>query len=173
MVLGFAAAVAVGTLLLRLPFATATGSTTWLEALFTATSAVCVTGLVVVDTGTHWSPFGQVVVLGLIQVGGLGIMTVATLLGLLISRRLGVASRLVAATSTRTVDLGDVRSVLVGVVRVSVLVEGAVAPLLVVRLVLGYGETWGRATWLGVFHAVSAFNNAGRRGGACTPRSPC
>jgi potassium uptake TrkH family protein len=160
-VLGFAAAIAVGTVLLRLPFATATGSTTWLEALFTATSAVCVTGLVVVDTGTHWSGFGQVVVLGLIQVGGLGIMTLATLLGLLISRRLGVASRLVAATSTRTVDLGDVRSVLVGVVRVSVLVEGVVAALLVLRLVVGYGETWGRATWLGVFHAVSAFNNAG------------
>src|SRR5690606_15853666 len=121
---------------------------------------VCVTGLVVVDTGTHWSAVGQVVVLVLIQIGGLGIMTLATLLGLLISRRLALGSRLVAATSTRTVDLGDVRSVLVGVVRVSLAVEAVTALALLLRLVTGYGEPWGRAAWLAVFHAVSAFNNA-------------
>ncbi|NCT91423.1 TrkH family potassium uptake protein [Cellulomonas sp. APG4] len=159
--LGFAAAIAVGTVVLRLPVASQDGPATWLEALFTATSAVCVTGLVVVDTATHWSGFGQVVILVLIQVGGLGIMTLATLLGLLISRRLGLGSRLVVAAATRTVDLGDVRSVLLGVVRVSLLVESVVAVVLTLRLWLGLGETPGRAAWFGVFHAISAFNNAG------------
>lgn len=160
-VLGFAAAVAVGTLLLRLPISAAGPTATWLEAVFTATSAVCVTGLVVVDTGTHWSGFGSAVILGLIQVGGLGIMTLATVLGLLISRRLGLASRLVAASATRTVGLGDVRSVLVGVVRITFLVEAATAVVLSARFWLGYDEPFTRALWLGLFHAVSAFNNAG------------
>ena len=88
-VLGFAAAVAVGTVLLSLPVASSGASADALVALFTATSAVCVTGLVVVDTATAWSPFGQVVILALIQVGGFGIMTLASLLALLVSRRLG------------------------------------------------------------------------------------
>lgn len=158
---GFAVAVVVGTLLLRLPVASTGRPASWLEALFTSTSAVCVTGLVVVDTGTHWSSFGQVVVLVLIQVGGLGIMTLATVLGLLISRRLDLGSRLVAASSTRTVALGDVRTVLVGVLRITVLVEVAVAVVVAVRLATAYSEPLGRAVWLGVFHAVSAFNNAG------------
>ena len=160
-VAGFAGAVAVGTLLLRLPIAASGPAATWLEALFTATSAVCVTGLVVVDTGTHWSGFGSAVILGLIQVGGLGIMTLATVLGLLISRRLGLASRLVAASATRTVGLGDVRSVLVGVVRITFLMEAATAVVLAARFWLGYDEPFTRALWLGLFHSVSAFNNAG------------
>lgn len=160
-VLGFAAAVALGTLLLRLPVASNGPASTWVEALFTATSAVCVTGLVVVDTATHWSPFGLGVILALIQVGGLGIMTLATVLGLLISRRLGLSSRLVAASSTRTVGLGDVRSVLVGVLRVTLAVEAVTAAVLTVRFATTYGQPPGRALWLGLFHAVSAFNNAG------------
>lgn len=160
-VLGFAAAIAVGTLLLRLPAASDGREATWLEALFTSTSAVCVTGLIVVDTASHWSTFGLAVILALIQVGGLGIMTLATVLGLLISRRLGLSSRLVAASSTRTVGLGDVRSVLVGVLRVTFVVEAAVAMVLALRFVAAYGEPPGRALWLGVFHSVSAFNNAG------------
>ena len=160
-VLGFAAAVALGTLLLRLPAASSGASATWVEALFTATSAVCVTGLVVVDTATHWSPFGLGVILALIQVGGLGIMTLATVLGLLISRRLGLSSRLIAASSTRTVGLGDVRSVLIGVLRVTLFVEAATAAVLAVRFMTTYEEPLGRALWLGLFHSVSAFNNAG------------
>ncbi|MCB7136238.1 TrkH family potassium uptake protein [Cellulosimicrobium marinum] len=158
---GFAGAVAVGTVLLLLPVAATGRAATPLEALFTATSAVCVTGLAVVDTGTFWSPFGQVVVLALIQVGGFGVMTAASLLGLLVSRRLDLRTRLVAAASTRSVGLGDVRSVLVGVVRVTVLVEGLVAVVVAARLVVGYGYAPGEAAWHGVFHAVSAFNNAG------------
>jgi trk system potassium uptake protein len=161
-VAGFAVAVLAGTLLLMLPVArVGPGGAPPLVALFTATSAVCVTGLVVVDTPTYWTTFGQSVVLGLIQVGGFGIMTMASLLGLLISRRLGLASRLVAAAETKSVGLGDVRSVLVGVARISLLVEAVTAALLAARFALGYGEPLPRAVWLGVFHAVSAFNNAG------------
>jgi potassium uptake TrkH family protein len=160
-VAGFAVAVVVGTLLLLLPAASTGAGPSLLEALFTATSAVCVTGLVVVDTATFWSPFGQVVILALIQVGGFGIMTLASLLGLLLSRRIGLQSRLVAATATRSVGLGDVRSVLVGVGGFTLVVEGVTAALLTVRFMTGYGHGLGDALWLGVFHSVSAFNNAG------------
>ncbi|OLT53430.1 ATPase [Cellulosimicrobium sp. CUA-896] len=158
---GFAATVAVGTVLLLLPVSATGRAPTLVEALFTATSAVCVTGLAVVDTGTFWSPFGQVVVLTLIQLGGFGVMTAASLLGLLLSRRLDLRTRLVAAASTRSIGLGDVRSVLVGVVRVTALVEGTVALVVAARLVVGYDVAPGTALWHGVFHAVSAFNNAG------------
>lgn len=97
-VLGLAVVVAVGTLLLSLPMATTAGTRTRFEdALFTATSAVCVTGLATVDTGAHWSTFGEVTILALIQVGGLGIMTVATLIVMLLSRALVSAY----ATSSR------------------------------------------------------------------------
>lgn len=160
-VTGFVGAILAGTLLLLLPVSWTDRAPTVVEALFTATSAACVTGLVVVDTGTFWSPFGQAVIAGLIQIGGFGVMTVATLLGLLVSRRLGVQSRIVAAESTRSVHLGDVRVVLLGAVRVTLVAEAAVAIVLALRLATAYGEPAGRAVWLGVFHSVSAFNNAG------------
>ncbi|CAA9419826.1 MAG: KtrAB potassium uptake system, integral membrane component KtrB [uncultured Quadrisphaera sp.] len=152
----------LGTALLLLPAArSGPGSASPLEALFTATSAVCVTGLAVVDTAGYWSGFGQAVILVLIQVGGFGIMTLASLLGLLVSRRIGVRSRVTAAAETRTPGLGDVRAVLVGVAALSLVVESVTAALLTARFALGYGEPLPRALWLGVFHAVSAFNNAG------------
>ena len=161
-VVAFAAAIAVGTLLLLLPVArTGAGGASPLEALFTATSAVCVTGLVVVDTSSYWSGFGEAVILGLIQVGGLGIMTFASLLGLLVSRRMGLRSRLTAAAETKTVGLGDVRSVLKGVLAFTLLFEVVTAVALTLRFWLGYEESPGRALYLGVFHSVSAFNNAG------------
>ena len=93
----FAGAIGVGTLLLSLPWAVTGGRTSApMDALFTATSAVCVTGLTVVDTSTYWSTFGQVVIMLLIQVGGLGIMTLATLTALLLAHRLGLRGRLIA-----------------------------------------------------------------------------
>lgn len=160
--LGFAAAVAVGTGLLMLPVSrTGEGGASLVEALFTATSAVCVTGLAVVDTPSYWSAFGEAVILGCIQVGGLGIMTLASLLGLLVSRRMGLQARLTAAAETKTVGLGDVRSVLTGVLAFTVVFESVTATALTLRFWLGYDEPFGRALWLGVFHAVSAFNNAG------------
>lgn len=160
-VAAFAAAIVAGAGLLMLPAASTGAAADPLTALFTATSAVCVTGLVVVDTGSAWSPFGQGVVLVLIQLGGFGIMTFASLLGLLLSRRLGLQTRLAAAASTRSVGLGDVRRLLAGVARVTLVVEAVTAVVLATRWVVTYGESPGRALWLGVFHAVSAFNNAG------------
>ncbi|WP_410536519.1 TrkH family potassium uptake protein [Streptomyces sp. KL2] len=161
-VAGFAAAIAVGTALLTLPVAReGPGGASAMEALFTATSAVCVTGLVVVDTPSYWTGFGEGVILALIQVGGFGIMTFASLLVVLVSRRLGLRARLTAAAETKTLGLGEVRSVVAGVVRASLLLEAVTATMLTLRFGLGYDEPWPRAVWLGVFHAVSAFNNAG------------
>ena len=159
---GFGLAVLVGTLLLMLPVAqTGIDWTDPVTALFTATSAVCVTGLVVVDTGTYWSTFGEVVILALIQVGGLGTMTLASLLGLAISRKLGLRARVTAAAETKAVGLGDVRGVVLGVARTSLVIEAVVAVVLGLRFWAAYDVSPGRAAYLGVFHSVSAFNNAG------------
>lgn len=161
-VAGFAGAVAVGTVLLMLPASRAgEGSAPLITALFTATSAVCVTGLITVDTSTYWSGFGQVVILGLIQVGGFGIMTMASLLGLLIARRMGLRTRITAAAETKNIGIGDVGQVLLGVLRVTVFFEVIVALVLTARWMTAYDEPLGRAVSLGVFHSISAFNNAG------------
>lgn len=159
---GFATAASAGTLLLMLPAAAQGGVPTRLvTALFTSVSAVCVTGLVVVDTPTYWSTFGELVILVLIQVGGVGIMTLATLLGLLIARRIGLRLQLTAQAETKALGLGDVRKVVVRVLAISVAVELLTAVPLVARFRFFYGEPLGRASYLGLFHAVSAFNNAG------------
>lgn len=159
---GFAATVAVGTGLLMLPLAAADGrSTGFVDALFTAVSAVCVTGLTVVDTETYWSTTGQVIILALIQVGGIGIMTFASILALLLARRLDLRTRLTAAAETKSTGIGDIRRLVLGIVRTSVMIEAVVAVLLAVRFAVGYDASPGRAAWWGVFHAVSAFNNAG------------
>jgi trk system potassium uptake protein len=161
-VVAFAGAIACGTLLLLLPVSrSGEGGASFVEALFTATSAVCVTGLIVVDTPTYWSGFGEAVILGLIQVGGFGIMTLASLLGLFVSRRLGLKSRLTAAAETKAVGIGDVRSIIKGVFRVTIAFELVVWVILTLRFALAYDESWGRATYDGLFHSVSAFNNAG------------
>jgi trk system potassium uptake protein len=160
--MAFAAGILVGTVLLALPPARAgPGSAPLQVATFTATSAVCVTGLVVTDTATYWSTFGQVVILLLIQVGGLGFMVLASLLALAMSRRLGLRQRLLAQTEINVTRLGETRRVLLGAAAFSLLFEAVAAGVLTGRLWLGYGEPLGRAAWLGLFHAVSAFNNAG------------
>ncbi|OZC51151.1 ATPase [Rhodococcus sp. WWJCD1] len=159
---GFALAILVGAAVLMIPAATVPGyDTDILQALFTSTSAVSLTGLIVVDTPVYWSGFGQGVILGLIQIGGFGIMTIASLVGLVLADRIGLRSRLNAAAEVRTSGLGDVRSVVVGVFRTSLIIESVVAIVLAARFVIGYDEPPGRALWLGIFHAVSAFNNAG------------
>jgi trk system potassium uptake protein len=160
--LAFLMAIGVGTLLLMLPVAQADGQITpFLTALFTATSAVCVTGLIVVDTQTYWSGFGQVVILALIQIGGLGIMTLATLLGLLMSRSLRLTQRLRAQAETKSLELGDVKAVLAVVISVTLVSELVIGLMLTARLVLGYDMGLGAALWHGMFHAISAYNNAG------------
>ena len=158
----FVVGILVGTLLLALPTARAGPDGAPLQvATFTATSAVCVTGLTVVDTATYWSTLGQVIILLLIQVGGLGFMVLASLLALAISRRLGLRQRLLAQTEINVAELGETRRVLLGVAGFSLLFEAAAAAVLAGRLWLGYDEPLGRAAWYGLFHAVSAFNNAG------------
>lgn len=160
--LAFLSAIAIGTALLLLPIAkVGPGGSDLITALFTATSAVCVTGLIVVDTPTYWTAFGQAVILALIQVGGFGIMTGSTLLGVLISRRLGLRTRIIAQAETRTLDLGDVKGVLRLIFVVTMLVELAIWAVLTVRLHWGYGEPLSLSIWNGLFHSVSAFNNAG------------
>ncbi|MFC6080655.1 TrkH family potassium uptake protein [Sphaerisporangium aureirubrum] len=161
-VAGFGLAVAVGTLLLSLPIATTTGeSAPFLTALFTVTSAVCVTGLLLVDTSAHWSVFGEVVIALLMQVGGLGVMTLGTVFTLLVSKRLGVRARMLAQMETKTLSLADVRRIVARVVVFSLVCEAVAAVVLTARFAAGYGEPIGRAVYLGVFHSVSAFNNGG------------
>ncbi|MCD2185758.1 TrkH family potassium uptake protein [Actinomycetospora soli] len=160
--LAFAGGIGVGTGLLMLPTAAAgPEGAGLLDALFTATSAVCVTGLVTVDTGAHWSSFGHVVLAGLMQIGGLSIMTVASLLVVLVSRRLGLRARLVAQAQSGSLDLSDVRRVLRNVVLFSLAGEAVTAVVLALRLHLGYDAGLATAVWEGLFHAVSAFNNGG------------
>lgn len=161
-VFAFAAGILVGAGLLLMPFATAeAGRASFTTALFTSTSALCVTGLVVVDTPTYWSSFGQVVILGLIQIGGIGIMTLASLLALLVARRLGLRTRLIAQAETAAPELQDVRRLVFGVVLLSLLFEAIAAVILFLRFWISYDIPLGSAAWHGVFHAISAFNNAG------------
>lgn len=137
------------------------GSAPFLTALFTSTSAVCVTGLIVEDTPVYWSSFGQGVILMLFQIGGFGIMAAATLLGLLVGRGFRLSDRLRTQVERSYFDLSDARSVLRLILVVTLLVEGALAAILTTRLHFHYEQDWPMAVWHGVFHAVSAFNNAG------------
>jgi potassium uptake TrkH family protein len=160
--LAFAVAILVGAGLLMLPVATVgPGGASVLTAAFTSTSSICVTGLIVVDTATYWSHFGQVVIMVLIQIGGLGIMTLASTLALVVARRLGLRSRLIAQAETGALDLGDVRRILFGVVVLSFVFEAIAATVLALRFALHYDYSVGSAIWRGVFHAVTSFNNAG------------
>ncbi|MEE4152649.1 MAG: potassium transporter TrkG [Erythrobacter sp.] len=158
----FLALIALGTALLALPFATSTGtSAPLLTAFFTATSAVSVTGLIVVDTPTYWSLFGQVVILALFQIGGFGIMTAATLFGLMLGRGFGLAERMATQVERSRIERGDAISVIRLVLVVTLCVEGLVAAILAARLYAAHDMSLPAALWHGVFHAVSAFNNAG------------
>lgn len=161
-VTGFGLAVLVGTALLMLPVATTSGgSPSVVDALFTSTSAVCVTGLATVDTGTYWSTFGQVVIMALMQVGGLGIMTLATLVAVLVSRRLGLRARLLIQAETKSLQLRDLRRLLIAIVAFNVGAEIVVATVLTARFAFGYGQTWHSAAYDGMFHAIASVNNAG------------
>ena len=160
--LGYASAVGLGFALLSLPVAkTGPGGAQPLDALFTAISAVSVTGLVTVDTASHWTVFGQAVILVLVQTGGLGIMTLASLIGLAVARKLSLGSKLSTAAETQGVGIADVRRFITGAIAVSLAVEAIGAVLLTTWFATATGFPPGDALWYGVFHAVSAFNNAG------------
>ncbi|MDU0479867.1 potassium transporter TrkG [Staphylococcus chromogenes] len=152
----------LGTSVLMLPIArSGPQSPEFVTALFTATSAVCLTGLNVVDTASYWSHFGQAVILLLIQIGGLGIMTLATVVSYVLAGRMGVRGRLNAAAEQRGRDFGEIRTIIWGTIGFSLAVEGIISFILFCRFFFGYHYTFGASVWQGVFHAVSAFNNAG------------
>ncbi|MBQ7344476.1 MAG: potassium uptake protein, TrkH family [Oscillospiraceae bacterium] len=156
----FLGIILVGTGLLMLPVASRSGvSCGFRPALFTATSATCVTGLVLYDTFTQWSGFGQTVIISLIQVGGLGFMSVATLVVFLLRRRVGLKQRLVMAQALSVSDMGDVVRLQKWVLLGSFSVEAVGALILMARFLPQFGF-WTALKW-GVFHSVSAFCNAG------------
>ena len=156
---GFFGLILIGALLLSLPVATHSGQLPFLDALFTATSAVCVTGLVVVDTGTYFTRFGQTVIMILIQVGGLGIMTAATIVFILLGKKITLRERLVIKEAMNQISLeGLVRLVQI-VILLTLAVEAVGALILSTRFIPEYGLWTG--LYYSVFHAVSAFCNAG------------
>ena len=158
-ILGFAGVILLGALLLMLPISTTAGGVTpFNETLFTATSAVCVTGLVVQDTGSYWSAFGQAVILTLIQIGGLGVVTVAASLALLSGRKISLMQRSTMQDAISAPQVGGIVRLTRFILRGTFLIEllGALAVLPV--FCRDYG---GRGVWMAIFHSISAFCNAG------------
>lgn len=158
--LSFLAVIGIGTGLLLLPWATKPGeSTSLLQAAFTAVSATCVTGLIVVDTFSHWTIFGQLVILVMIQIGGLGFMTVTVWFSFLMKRKIGLKERGLLQESVNTLQIGGivklVRKILLG----TLFIEGAGAVILSLRFVREFGP--GKGIYYGIFHSISAFCNAG------------
>lgn len=159
-IVGFITIILVGAGLLSLPIASESGRPTpFLTALFTATSATCVTGLVVVDTADHFSTFGELVILVLIQLGGFGYMTSWAILALILGRRIGLRERIILTEAHNLYDLGGVVRFTRRLILLALIVEASGAAILALRW-LGE-EPLGRALYLGVFHSISAFNNAG------------
>ncbi|MDR0880090.1 MAG: TrkH family potassium uptake protein [Clostridioides sp.] len=157
--IGFAAVILVGSLLLTLPIATVSRvSGSYIDSLFTATSAVCVTGLVIADTGTHWSLFGQIVIILLIQTGGLGFMTVATSFVMFTKKKINLKERLVIQESLNQLDLSGLVKMVRYVVLITFIIEGLGAISLATVFVPEFGI---KGIWFSVFHAISAFCNAG------------
>ena len=156
----FLAVIAVGTILMVLPASSADGqSCGFLTALFTATSSVCVTGLSLVDTYTQWSPFGQVVLLLLIQTGGLGYMTLVSVMFFMLRKKIGLRERLILQQAMALNELDGVLRLFKLVLAGTFVIEGAGALILSVRFALQM--PLGQAVWMGVFHAISAYCNAG------------
>lgn len=160
MVIGFAAVILLGAIILNLPIVTQSGeSVGFINALFTATSAVCVTGLVVVDTATYWNHLGQIIIITLIQVGGLGFMTIATMFALLTKKKINLRERLLIQESLNQKDLSGLVKLTRYVILITFLIEGIGAILLSFTFIPQFGL--GRGVWYSIFHAISAFCNAG------------
>jgi trk system potassium uptake protein TrkH len=158
--LGFIAFVLVGALLLMLPISSAQGTwTSWVTALFTSTSAVCVTGLVVEDTGVFFSFWGQLFLLALIQIGGLGYMTATTFLLLLLGRRFGLREKIALQQSLDRQGMSGVLQLVKSIISMTLIFELTGTFALMPVFIPDYG--WGQGIWFAIFHSVSAFNNAG------------
>jgi trk system potassium uptake protein TrkH len=158
--LGFAGVILAGALLLMLPISSADGIVTpFTDAMFTATTSVCVTGLVVRDTGTYWSEFGHSIILVLIQIGGLGVVTLAATFAMLAGRRIGLFQRTAMQDAVAAPKLGGVVVLTRFIVTATLIVEGIGALIMAPTFIRDFG--WGRGIWYAVFHSVSAFCNAG------------
>lgn len=157
---GYFLVIALGTILLMLPIATNPGKqTNFLTSLFTATSATCVTGLVVVDTSTHWTLFGQIVILGMIQIGGLGFVTIGVLFAMFLNRKISLRMRGLLQESMNTSQVGGIVRLTKKVLKGTVIMEGIGAIVLSIRFIPEFGVQKGIG--FSIFHAISAFCNAG------------
>lgn len=160
LVIGFASIILIGSILLNLPIASNNGeSVGYINALFTATSAVCVTGLVVVDTGTHWTAFGQTIILLLIQIGGLGFMTMATFIAFILGKRISLRERLIMQEALNQFNISGVVRLTQYILFMTFTIEGIGAFFLSFRFIPIYGVKKG--ILYSIFHSVSAFCNAG------------
>jgi trk system potassium uptake protein TrkH len=158
--LGFLAVISIGTILLMLPISTSDGSwNNFVTALFTSTSAVCVTGLIVVDTGSYYSPVGEFLIALLIQVGGLGYMTATTFLLLLLGRKFKLKEKLAIQQSLDTPGMAGVVGLVRSIIAMTLIFELTGIFLLLLVFVPKHGFDYG--LWLSIFHSISAFNNAG------------
>ncbi len=159
-VFGFLFLIAVGTTLLMLPAASQPGKTiSLIDAVFTATSASCITGLVVVDTHDHWSLFGQIVILTLVQIGGLGILTMATLISVIIGRRVTYKERLIVKESLNQSEVEGIVKLTKRIIYITLIIEAIGATLLFIRFIPEFGIA--RGLYMGVFHSISGFCNSG------------
>ena len=157
---GFFCVIITGTLLLMLPFASRDGqSEPFLNCLFTATSASCVTGLVVADTRSQWSLFGQLVILTMIQIGGLGFITVGVFISIVLRRKIGLKERGLMMESVNTLQIGGVVRLAKKIIIGTCIFEGTGAVLLAIRFIPQFG--FFRGLFYGIFHSISAFCNAG------------
>lgn len=160
LVMGFAIIILIGTILLNLPQSSVDGKSIGLiNALFTATSAVCVTGLVVVNTAVHWTVFGKIVILVLIQIGGLGLMTMATMIALILGKKITLRERLIMREELNQFSLVGLVKLIKYVIISTLIIEVIGATLLAIRFIPIYGTIKG--VWFSIFHAISAFCNAG------------
>lgn len=158
--LGFLGIILLGTSLLCLPFASYEGHTSFVDALFTATSATCVTGLVTLTTATHWTLFGKVIIILLIQIGGLGFMTFVSLSAIILNKNISLHERKLMVQSTGSLELRGIINLIKRVALGTMLVEGTGAILLTARF-LSLGNGFLSSLWYGIFHSISAFCNAG------------
>jgi len=160
LILGFLVVILAGSLLLSFPFASAPGkSLRWIDALFTSTSAVCVTGLIVLDTPSDFSLFGQLTILLLIQIGGLGYTTAATTLFLFLGKRISIRERLVMKEALNALSTEGILRLTKWIIIITVVVELVGAMILSFRFMQQYEPL--KSVYLGIFHSISAFNNAG------------
>lgn len=157
--IGFACLILIGSGLLMLPISSKTGSVSYVDALFAATSATCITGLVPFDTYTNWTTFGQVVLICLIQIGGLGFITVVSLLSRMLKRKMSLKQKMLLKESVGSLNLGDVKKLVKSVIIFTASCEGAASLLLMTKFIPMAGV--GKGIYMSIFTSISAYCNAG------------